>query len=118
MKKLLSIILSLTLVFAMSATAFAAGPADKFNSSNPELQAVLEKIDPQYIEDYNALTFEQKDIKLRELSQTYTTPGTVLSEADSAFILLNRYEKEKCHNRWPVLPLNGTMSIKPNIKLK
>lgn len=96
MKKVIAILLSFVMVFSLSVTAFAADTSShyEFNSSNTELQAALENIDSQYIEAYNRLTFEQKDAKLREIIQAYTTPGEVLNAADSAFILLNRYEKE------------------------
>lgn len=56
-----------------------------------ELEKYLEKIDPAYLEAYKNLTSEQKETKLRELSKAYTV-GEVLSEADTAFILLNMYE--------------------------
>lgn len=92
MKKIISLILCLATIFSLSISTFAA--ETKFTTSNPELQTVLNKIDPQYIEEYNSLSPSEKNVRLHEISNTYTTPGEVLSESDSAFILLNRYETE------------------------
>lgn len=95
MKKFISILLSFILLLTVSTTAFAAETSTKqLNSNDAVFQEAVKNIKSQHIESYNNLSYEQKEIKLREIIQTYTTPGEVLSEEDSAFILLNRYEKE------------------------
>lgn len=96
-KKLLSVVLAVVMALSLTIPAMATNVTDlsnmEFHSTNPGLQRALEQIDPQYIEDYSKLSFEEKENKLKELAHTYGT-GDVLNEADSAFVLLNRYEEE------------------------
>lgn len=96
MKKVLSALLSLTMVFALTTAAFATDNTTEttFTSTNPDLQTVLNKIDTQYIDEYNSLSPTEKSERLQEISTTYTEPGQILNERDSAFILLSRYEDE------------------------
>lgn len=87
MKKILSLILVVMCLF--SATSIYA--KSEVVKDNNDLKVAIKKIEPQYVKSYNALTASEKENRLMKISTSYKE-GDVLSEEDSAFILLNREE--------------------------
>lgn len=93
MKKAFTIILSLTIILFMGNTSFASnGVKDDYAKTNV-VQTMISKIKPKYIDEYSSLSPEQKDARLHDISNSYSKPGEVLNESDSAFILLCRWEE-------------------------
>lgn len=94
MKRVLSIILTLTMLLSLGTTAFAADNSETSSNDRTAVQSAVSKIDPKYVEEYESLSPTEKDIRLKVISSTYTMSGQVLSESDSAFIILSRWESE------------------------
>lgn len=55
----------------------------------------MNQIAPQYVEEYELLSPAERETRLKSISNTYTMPGQILSESDSAFIILSRWNSEK-----------------------
>lgn len=93
MKKALSIIISLTIILFIGNISYASDGMKENYENTKAVQTIISKINPKYIVEYSSLSSDQKDARLKAISTSYTTPGEVLNESDSAFILLCRWEE-------------------------
>ncbi|MCR1898497.1 hypothetical protein NSA47_05765 [Irregularibacter muris] len=92
-KKVLSMLLVTMSIMVIATTGVSAMITEK---NIDGLQDAIEKINPEYIEEYKSLTENEKE-KEKELSriQNEYPQGSILNERDSAFILLDGQDVKK-----------------------
>ena len=99
MKRILSLVLVLTLLISTSALCFAETTMTTKTMGN-EVEEAIEKIKPVYVKMYNTLSIDEKENELLRIGESYTE-GNILSEKDSAFILLNLKEAKTIRDNTP-----------------
>ena len=82
------------MILSLGTTALAAETPIESINDYEEIQSAVSKIKSQYFEEYEALSPEEKDARLKYISNLYLTPGEILNESDSAFILLSMWEEK------------------------
>lgn len=82
------------IIVSLGTTAFANGQNETTDNKDA-LQIALKNIKAQYLEEFKSMSSVEKEARLIQISNRYTKPGQILSEQDSAFILLIRVEDEK-----------------------
>lgn len=96
LKKLLTAALSLALVFTLATPASASE-----NTTENTLETAIEQVKQEYVDAYSLITEDEKDLRLKEISNKYTNEGDILSESDSAFLILNMSETKQSQESEP-----------------
>ncbi|MBI9010860.1 MAG: hypothetical protein JEZ08_01420 [Clostridiales bacterium] len=95
MKRFLSLLLVLTVLLSTSVLCFA-----ETKSNGNDVQEAIENVKPIYVKLYNSFSLEEKDKELLRIGESYVE-GNILSEKDSAFILLNLEEAKTVRDNAP-----------------
>lgn len=82
---------SMLFIIALNSDVSYAAENDKiFDYQN--LNEISSKIKPEYKEYYSNLSYQDKQAELISISKKYKSEGDILSERDSAIIILNCIE--------------------------
>lgn len=84
-------IVSLVLLVMMLIVGTGSVKVEATNESK-DIDAVISSIKQEYRDEYYSLDDEGIELELQRISQSYPSEGDILSERDSAIILLDRHE--------------------------